>query len=134
MRICANNGGFLPEPRSEQENNFLREFTNLAFWLGAIRISGNEYIWLSDGTKVVYTNWLTGSHPTTNDCISSQYSLKAANWWSSPCTAHCDDLDCTIVCQRNVGKYSYYFYYIFVLIVKHFFLKEVVEKDFNTFS
>ena len=122
MRICANNGGFLPEPRSEQENNFLRELTNLAFWLGAIRISGNEYNWLSDGTKVVYTNWIEGAQPTTNDCVSSQVRHQnVGNWWSSPCTDHCDGdvTSCNVVCQRNDGKYSYYLFYEFLQTTLH---------------
>ena len=105
QRICADNGGFLPEPRSEQERNFLREFTQITFWLGAIRSSEGEYIWLSDGTKVVYTNWLSASDPHgTTHCVSRD---DAANWVASPCTIQCDGDDrayCNLVCQRSNCK------------------------------
>ena len=106
-QTCKDNGGFLPEPRTEEENKFLKDFNDLIFWLGAVR-SGDRFEWISDRTEVTYTNWKVDG-PRDQDCIIR--NLWGDDWQTLHCEGglNCDTNPmCNIVCQRNGGKFSYF--------------------------
>ena len=112
-RTCTNNGGMMPEPRSEQENKFLtNNFTIKGFWLGAVRSDSDKltFVWLSDGTEVNYTKWHTSEPSTGHDCVHSRFD--AGNWKTLSCDELCTNLVyCDMVCQKRdkCGKCSCYF-------------------------
>ena len=56
---CDNLGGFLPEPRDEQENQFLDWLDTDMFALGMTdrKVEG-QWVWESDGSPVTWTNWV----------------------------------------------------------------------------
>ena len=108
QRICAENGGFLPEPRSQEENEFLRDFTINTFWLGAVRSSGDRFVWLSDGTDLDYNNWHQDQSNLGKDCGYRFYDTDV--WGTRHCSFLCNYCGPSKpVCQRNVGKFSCYF-------------------------
>ena len=53
---CKQHGGILPEPRSQEENEFLNNLNSDTFVLGMNNkeTEGTSLVWDSDGTPVVY--------------------------------------------------------------------------------
>ena len=108
-QTCKDNGGFLPEPRTEAESTFLKDFNIRSFWLGAVRKpdAPDRFEWISDKTEVTYTNW--HEDPGVQDCVIRNYD--ADDWMTIHCDwgLNCDTNPmCNIVCQRNGGKFSYF--------------------------
>ena len=107
MRICANNGGFLPEPRSEEENTFVTNLTPNYFWLGVARDSEGRYRWQSDGANLVYTKWK--KPPKDPDghtkCVTRKRFKKV--WLQILCQLPVSAYGrgTSIVCQRNHGRF-----------------------------
>ena len=97
----------MPEPRTEEENEFLTDFSNAAFWLGAVKSSEERFAWLSDGTEVVYTNWFYNQRTTENQCVYKLFNKDT--WHTNPCNSQGNSDRYKIVCQRNNGKFSCYF-------------------------
>ena len=56
---CHSYGGFLPEPRNEQENKFIHDLATGAFMLGMTdKQTEGRWVWDSDGSQVNWLNWV----------------------------------------------------------------------------
>lgn len=72
--FCKTKGGFLAEPRTMAENNFLRDMNSAGYeiWMGGSdRKTEGEWIWETDADTVSsgFTNWYPGE-PGWRDCMS----------------------------------------------------------------
>ena len=101
--ICTDNGGFLPEPRNENEDKFLKDFQKERFWLGSVQNSNGQFIWLSDGSELVHTNWYT-SNCCNDGCVYRTYD--GDDWATRSCDTQINPF--YTVCQRKDGKFSCY--------------------------
>ena len=107
QQICANYGGFLPEPRSEEENKFMTNLTPHYFWLGVTRGSGSTYVYQSDGADLVYAKWKSPPEgPVGLDghtsCVARNYSQEV--WIQVKCQQPAYGKTTSIVCQSKYKK------------------------------
>ena len=68
QQVCRSHGGMLPEPRSEEENQFLNSLGSDMFTLGMTdREKEGQWIWDSDQSPVNYSSWyLAQKKPAPN--------------------------------------------------------------------
>ena len=113
--ICAEKGGYLPEPKDELENNFLDSLTSTTFYLGMTdsAVEG-DWVWESDTTEVTWKNWVDWSN-TNNDppnggtAENCAWMLKEVGkglgghstkaWADSKCSGW--DKEMSVVCEKG---------------------------------
>jgi hypothetical protein len=77
FEYCRIMGSSLPTIRNEAENGYIQllgistDQTNVGYWLGAHRISINQWYWF-DNTPMSYENW-------NNSMINLIYNIKTLN-------------------------------------------------------
>ena len=105
QEICEQNGGYLPEPRSLEEKQFLMNFTSNSggFYLGMTdRVEEGVFQWNSDNSTVTWTDWYPGDpNGGTNDNCVFVYGV---NWADYPCVNN-SLITGPIICQ---GIYLYH--------------------------
>ena len=96
---CITNGGMLPEPRNERENNLVHKMAGSNnVWLG-ITYSSSEGVWLfdSDNTEAQYSKWANGA--PKNDNARNCVCIVREAWYDVECDANpCDDV---VLCVRD---------------------------------
>ena len=90
QQLCANHGAMLPEPRSQEDNEFLKTLTSTQdFLLGMKRNDSGIWVWDSDGEPVVYDGWrgvvITDNHDTNKHCGAMSQSPTAGGWFDMEC-------------------------------------------------
>ena len=113
---CTQEGGMLPEPRSEEENDFLGTLTSDWFALGMNdEETHGTWVWNSDDSPVSWTNWHPGQ-PSGGDFIKCAAVKKAGTngggTWADIACFHqnwMDSIDKVLICQGMYFK-----------IVKHY--------------
>ena len=118
QQVCHNLGGFLPEPRDEQENTFLDSLGTSAFLLGmSDRGQEGQWVWDSDGSPVTWTNWDSidkgGLTDEPNNAgrdehcakMFKQYRPNTDSWNDVKCesTSNIRNGATSLICQRNPG-------------------------------
>ena len=114
QKKCYDHGGFLPEPRDEQENDFFDSLDSKPFALGmSDRDSEGTWLWESDGARVGFTLWYGGRPQGGNrqNCANTygvqreKYDRYNDNWETYPCGSRdwMEDNDKSLICQRNTG-------------------------------
>ena len=122
---CERIGGILPEPRDRGENRFLNNLNTDMFLFGMNdRLIEDHWVWGSDGTPVVWTNWRSGDTVgvTKTDggwrhtdggiwencaVMTRNYDEKEpAKWEDLDCVAESlfKDIKKSLICQRNRGE------------------------------
>ena len=113
---CQQHGGMLPEPRSQQENDFLDELGSSMFLLGMNDIvTEGVWRWDSDVSDVIFQNWRPGQ-PDDNlgiheHCavMNRDYSQlsggQSSSWDDLPCSSdsYMDGQPKSLICQRKIG-------------------------------
>ena len=86
---CLQNGGNLPEPRSDEQNQFLNNLKTYSFVLGIID-SEHGWLWESDRTPVVYNNWDFGNPKGGYNCafMVKTWIDGGARWSDFPCVTN----------------------------------------------
>ena len=107
---CLHNGGNLPEPRSKEQNDFLHDLNTKMFLLGmSDSQTEGTWLWDSDNTPVIYTNW-HDIHGATNGATSincavmmKHYEKGQALWGDLPCrsNSYMDGFGKSLICQRT---------------------------------
>ena len=110
---CAKHGAILPEPKNEEENNFLASLNTSMFFLGLVRHGEKEWRWESDNTTVGWTLWLSalgepdgGAAQSCTLMLRSLFDDQAGHrpegWASMQClTPLYDGYPKNIVCQKK---------------------------------
>ena len=108
---CLQHGGILPEPRSQEENEFLNSLNSDLFVLGmSDRDTEDTWVWDSDVTPVVWQNWQSddpGGGPGENCAVMLRnYGNSGALWGDVACLSHVymDAKDKQLICQKSKGK------------------------------
>ena len=109
METCRQHGLILPEPRSQEENDFLHNLNTDMFVLGMSDVTREDsWVWDSDGSPVIYTNW--GSREPNggreeNCAVMEKFEVE--NWADIPCASRPRlDLEPKIlICQKYEGMY-----------------------------
>ena len=107
--ICLQHGGILPEPRSSEENEFLNSLNTDLFLLGMSDVeTEGTWLWDSDGTPVVWTNWSPTDPPggTDENCAAMLRTLGNAGpeWATLLCayTSAYDEIAKSLICQKGI--------------------------------
>ena len=106
--LCLQHGGILPEPLSQEENEFLNSLGSDMFVLGmSDKGTEDSWVWDSNGTPVVYTNWY-GSEPaggTRENCavMFRNYESGGAFWGDLPCSSstYMESKKKSLICQKR---------------------------------
>ena len=113
---CQQHGGILPEPRSQQENNFLDGLGTEMFLLG-MNDKGTEGVWVydRDGSEVKFTNWWPGKPGHEDgllgleeDCavMMKNYRNGSDKWSDRPCSTtgitYLEREKKSLICQRGM--------------------------------
>ena len=122
QQVCQNHGGYLPEPKDENENNFLNDLGTGAFLLGMTdTATDGTWVWDSDGTEVTWSLWQPWGEPNGGDGESCV--MMAKSWWDSygghnprawgdiACdfsAALINSRSVNLVCERNPGLFTLY--------------------------
>ena len=113
QQVCHNHGGFLPEPRDEQENQFLYDLSTKTFTLGMTdRDVEGQWVWSSDGSSVAWLPWdvsktvTSAAEPnggSSAGCAIMMRSYALSSWADYPCasTAYFNTQPRSLICQRN---------------------------------
>ena len=87
--LCRGVGGMLPEPRNQEENDFLNSWQTDVFYLGMTdwKVEGS-WVWDSDTTAVSWTIWRPPMEPdggSSQNCNIMTRNLvpEQAEYWSS---------------------------------------------------
>ena len=110
---CLENGGILPEPRSQQENEFLMGLGVYEIILGMNdRETEGTWVWDSDSTPLIYQNWTCydGNSGTEYNCAS----MTAGCYWHKIACNYVDRGNNKLICQKAEGLYPSLFYSFFV--------------------
>ena len=134
-KLCEQQGGRLPEPRDEDENNFLDSLNTEMFSLGMTdeNVEG-QWVWDSDGSKVTWFNWAKydgiPNGGTTDNCAymvrntkSSRAGHTKKSWADKRCHYYdyYDKLSKQLVCERDGQKgKSFVYVSIISMFIKRF--------------
>ena len=106
--LCEKYGGYLPEPKNTQENDFIHNLpiaTN--FYLGLRRDNlMATWIWQRDMSEVMWMNWDSSPNEGAIDCSGMLKSLKGTKskkWDNFVCGDGSLRKAVTLVCERE-GK------------------------------
>ena len=108
---CQQHGGMLPEPRSQQENDFLDQLGTKMFLLGMNdKVDEGVWQWDSDGSEVIFQNWAPGQaengvHTGVPEHCAVMVEQYAKNWHDLPCSSDplMDGHHKSLICQRKIG-------------------------------
>ena len=107
---CAKHNAMLPEPRSQQENDFVNSLTVDYLFLLGINDKKKEgtWVWDSDATPVVYENWYPGE-PTNHGNSEHCGVMMGKMWWDINCLydKQRDSYPKVLICQQ---KRTYMFF------------------------
>ena len=116
QEICLQHGGILPEPRSQEENDFLNSLNTNMFLLGLRDVvTDGSWLWDSDGTPVLYTNWRPDQPDGGNreNCAFVNMDRKNLGpvWDDFLCVSrrYLDDRNNSLICQKNKGVWVIFF-------------------------
>ena len=124
-QACQGLGGFLPEPRNEQENQFLDSLGADTFVLGITDIDvEGQFVYDSDGSPVTWAQWVqwVDDDPAPNggtreNCVfmirevrMDEAGYRSDGWGDYKCgsTQLYRDRPSSLVCQRNSGMLTQY--------------------------
>ena len=103
--MCAQAGGMLPEPRSEEEENFIKgilEGAGAKYYAIGMKYEGNRWVWRSDEAPVTWANWLSGFPKPGKEAV--WYDLPTLAWNNQGPTVYPNPSGAlTVICQKN-GK------------------------------
>ena len=117
-KLCEQQGGRLPEPRDEDENNFLDSLNTEMFMLGMNDedVEG-QWVWDSDGSKVTWYNWAKyNGVPNGGSADNCAYMVRNLNthiaghtkksWVDRGChhISYYDKYPMDLVCERGGEK------------------------------
>ena len=109
QEICLQHGGILPEPRSQEENEFLNDLNTDMFVLGLsdVEIEGS-WLYDSDRSTVAFTNWHPGQPRggTGKNCaVMRNFANGGAFWSDVPCLSDGDlnAFNMSLICQKTKG-------------------------------
>ena len=115
---CLQHGGILPEPRSQEENQFLHDLNSDTFVLGmSDRQTEDSWVWDSDGTPVVYQTWFHGQPKdgSGENCaiMMRNYASGGTLWDDVPCLSneYLDTYDKNLICQKPEGMFLFSFFF-----------------------
>ena len=103
--LCTAQGGMLPEPRNQQENDFLNSMETEAFFLGTTDLAvEGRWVWDSDGSVLTWTFWKTAEPDagTKQNCAimlrnnNAQYEEQWASEW-----CYLEKRPKAVVCERK---------------------------------
>ena len=116
---CQQHGGMLPEPRSQQENDFLDQLGTEMFVLGMNdKVTEGVWRWDSDGSEVIFQNWEPGQPGNGADSLglpehcavmerdyAKRRGIPSSSWGDLPCSSdsHMDGQPKSLICQRKIG-------------------------------
>ena len=116
---CQQHGGMLPEPRSQQENDFLDELGTSMFTLGMQdTVSEDVWRWDTDRSEVIFQAWRPGQPGNGADALGvpedcavmgRDYSDVSGgptwSWDDLPCDSdsYWDGKPKSLICQRKPG-------------------------------
>ena len=110
---CRQHGGILPEPRSQEENQFLNNLNTEMFVLGLSDVeTEGSWQWDSDRTPVVYSNWLSGDGAggRAENCVFMSRNFRNYDgfWADFSCSssAFMDARNKSLICQKTEGKHK----------------------------
>ena len=116
QEICLQHGGILPEPRSQEENDFLNNLNTDMFPLGLRDVeTEGSWLWDSDGSPVIYTNWRPGQpQGGVNENCAFVYRNKnnlGPLWGDLRClpSSHMEQQNKNLICQRDKGVWLIFF-------------------------
>jgi len=105
---CENIGGYLAEPRSQAQADFLGSLADIEFeilglksWWVGLSDQGHEgrWIWEHSVTDVDYTNWAAG-FPTPDDNLADCALMNGDFGWQWT-DADCSTESATVICQMG---------------------------------
>ena len=103
QQMCAKHGAMLPEPRSRTENEFLKTLTSADLFLLGMndRKEEGSWVWDSDGTPVVFTDWETGE--PNNLGVEHCGVMIYGRWFDMRCGDHPGLMTYTrvLICQQK---------------------------------
>ena len=124
--LCDDQGGKLPEPRNEKENDFLDSLNTEMFVLGINdKVVEGTWVFDSDNSKVRWTKWARydsipnegrdGNCAFMTRNYRSQELLHTKDAWSDyPCAdTFYNNIPHQLVCERNGTQAFYYYYYYY---------------------
>jgi len=105
-KFCKTHGGFLAEPRTQEETNLIELFVkpDKNYWIGLTDI-GEEgaFVWGSDFSAPDYTNWYPGQpddYYDNEDCVNL-HSIFGLQWDDDICsTSSWDSIGYHALCQK----------------------------------
>ena len=113
---CRNNGGYLPEPRDEEENLFLDSLGSDKFVLGIRQVNG-QWVFDSDGSDVNWKSWASwrdyNDPPRGQDCVAmlrhhgnDWAGSRSQDWFDISCESndYLNNLPSSLVCQKDSGE------------------------------
>ena len=102
--LCQAVGGRLPQPRNQEENDFLNNMQTIIFFLGMTdTASEGRWVWDSDGSAVSWTLWKSGEPDggSVQNCASMLRNVAAVagdrERWAS---GGCEKQHKTAVCEK----------------------------------
>ena len=105
---CESLGGYIPEPKSQQENDFIHNLpieTN--FYLGMKRDNlMATWIWQENLTDVKWKNWESLTNDRTKNCsvmLNGPTGDSSKKWDTFVCGNDSYREEITVVCQRGKG-------------------------------
>ena len=109
--MCSEVGGILPEPRSEEENNFLKTLiedrAGARYFAIGMRNEGGSWLWRSDDSPVTWFNWRSGHPIPGRECVWYDAGWKTHEFIVYRGSDGHVMRDLTVICQRN-GRSSLY--------------------------
>ena len=124
QKKCQIYGGYLPEPKDEKENTFLKDLGTGTFILGMTdKATDGQWVWESDGSLVDWTKWIEWANllnepngGTAENCVAFAQQLwkgmtgHATDGWA--------DINCTsdswarstksLICEKERGLFPFY--------------------------
>jgi Lectin C-type domain len=79
--VCRKYGAHLTSIHSKAEDDFVKSYFNIPFWIGAL-YQQNSAWWWSDGSIWNYTDWYQSSLPSSYPCA---YHNPPVGWVTSRC-------------------------------------------------
>ena len=116
---CRQHGGILPEPRSQEDIEFLSGLDYGAFLLGMNdKETEGTWVWDSDSTPVLYQNWQVNNlkEPRYNTDSNCAVNYRKAYWRDISCLSEAwiEAWNKILICQKTEGLYfSLFFIFTF---------------------
>ena len=109
---CRSLGGFVAEPSTEDENDFLKKImsnhSQIRMWIGGNdQTKNDQWMWVNAGTLVNngYTDWAPGQ---PDDAWTDEYCMELIQWKHGSNELRWNDGRCwwehSFVCQKSVTR------------------------------